>query len=135
MLNSCCVRGKCPLCLDDGGARPKRKAVEFLQMITRTMALKYDCIKNDQLNRTAFINAKHNANSFCFSFSCTDFNTKMCAFTYFFRSLTLSPFWSGSNDNLLCFIRLLHYHFSMYSARNALVNNYNACIFPMPTKC
>lgn len=54
------------------------------------MALKYDCIKNDQLNRTAFINAKHNANSFCFSFSCTDFNTKMCPFVYIFFSLSHS---------------------------------------------
>lgn len=111
----------------------KRKAVEFLQMITRTMVLNYDCIKNDQLNRTAFINAKHNANSFFLfflhRFQHQDVSVRLHIF------FALSPFRSGINDNLLCFIRLLHYHLSMYSARNVLVYNYNACIFSMPTKC
>lgn len=131
MLDSCCARAKCPVGRhDDDGLVPctaKQKAVEFLQMITRTMVLKCDCIKNGQLNRIAFINAKHNANFsllFLFShrFQHHDLSFRLHIFFAF------NPFRSSSNSIFLRFIRLLHNHFSMHSAGNVLVNNYDACI-------
>lgn len=69
------------------------------------MVLKYDCIKNDQLNRTVFINAKYNANMFALFFCTVYTPRRVLSFTYFFHLLF---FGMSLNDNLLCWIRLLH---------------------------